>query len=142
MDWFDEFVAVVDPIIDPNLGKKTRGSIEFFLGLKNCSSTREVNFAINALRLDTEVTVLGVGVTQRDWYLVAFVATSLIQHCFLTDASTPWPVDMGGKEERRGTLPWVWGTRKKETWHNTTKRCKVGVRYISLSQFVVCCLNK
>ena len=66
MDWFDEFVAAVDPIDDPNLGKKRGVSVGTFLVFKNRSSTRADNFAANALRFDSLVAGLSVGMPQRN----------------------------------------------------------------------------
>ena len=65
MDWFDEFVVVVDPI-DPNLGKKKGVSVGTFLVFKNRSSTRAGNFAVKAPRLGILVAKLSVGMTQHD----------------------------------------------------------------------------
>ena len=65
MDWFDEFVAAVDPIDDPNLGKKKGVSVGTFLVLKNRSSTRAGNFAVKA-RFGILVAKLSVGMAQHD----------------------------------------------------------------------------
>ena len=65
MDWFDEFVEVVDPI-DPNLGKKKGVSVGTFLVFKNRSSTRADNFAVKAPRFGILVAKLSVGMTQHD----------------------------------------------------------------------------
>ena len=66
MDWFDEFVAAVDPIDDPNLGKKRGVSVGTFLVFKNRSSTHADNFRVKAPRFGILVAKLSVGMAQHD----------------------------------------------------------------------------
>ena len=77
-DWVEKFL--VDPV------KKNRtGSVE-----TGRLSTHADNFSVNALRVDNVAIDLNVGMPQRNWFLVAFVADShSVIHLFLENASNP-----------------------------------------------------
>ena len=69
LDWFDEFLHEVG---DPNpVSKIETGSVE-----TQRLSTHVGNFSVNVPSVGNVAIDLGVGMTQHDWFLVAFVAAS------------------------------------------------------------------